>query len=129
MPAQTPTIACVDDEASIREALDGLLRAYGYRVVTFASAEAFLEFELLDSVSCLIADIRLGGISGLQLLTELNETGHAIPTIIISAFGENGYRTQAMRAGAVDILLKPISSIRLLTAVETCLKGHGPKSA
>jgi FixJ family two-component response regulator len=129
VPAQPPTIACVDDEASIREALDGLLCAYGYRVVTFASAEALLEFELLDSVSCLIADIRLGGISGLQLLKELNETGHAIPTIIISAFGENGYRTQAMKAGAVDVLSKPISSIRLLTAVETCLKGHGPKAA
>ena len=129
VPGLTPTVACVDDEASIREALDGLLSAYGYRVVTFASAEALLDFELLDSVSCLIADIRLGGISGLQLLKELTEMGHVIPTIIISAFGENGYRKQAMKAGAVDVLSKPISSKCLLTAVEACLKGPRPEAA
>ena len=129
VPGLTPTVACVDDEASIREALDGLLSAYGYRVVTFASAEALLDFELLDSVSCLIDDIRLGGISGLQLLKELAEMGHAIPTIIISAFGENGHGKQAMKAGAVDVLSKPISPECLLTAVEACLKDHGPEAA
>lgn len=119
-------IACVDDDALVREAIEGLLRAFGYDVLTFASAEAFLVSGKLATVDGIITDIQLGGKSGLQLQSELVATGYSIPTIVITAFAENGYRAQAMRAGAIEVLSKPISSERLLEVVETALKGRGP---
>ncbi|TRC75534.1 response regulator [Mesorhizobium sp. WSM4307] len=119
-------IACVDDDALVREAIEGLLRAFDYGVLTFASAEAFLESGKLAAVDCIITDIRLGGKSGLQLQKELISTGHSIPTIVITAVAGNGYRAQAMRAGAIEVLSKPISSERLLEVVETALRGRGP---
>jgi FixJ family two-component response regulator len=119
-------IACVDDDALVREAIEGLLRAFRYEVLTFASAEEFLESGKLASVDCIITDIRLGGKSGLQLQKELVTMGHFTPTIVITAFGENGYRTQAMKAGAVEVLSKPISSERLLEVVESAVKGINP---
>jgi FixJ family two-component response regulator len=118
-------IACVDDDALVREAIEGLLRAFGYDVLTFASAEAFLVSGKLATVDGIITDIQLGGKSGLQLQRELVATGYSIPTIVITAFAENGYRAQAMRAGAIEVLSKPISSERLLEVVETALKGRG----
>jgi len=122
--ARPPLIACVDDDASVREAIEGLLLASRFRVVTFDSAEAMLQSERLDSLSCLIADVKLGGKSGLELQRDLLAMGHAIPTIIITAFFEEGYRGPAMKAGAVAFLPKPISSERLLSAVNTAL-GRG----
>jgi len=88
-----------------------------------------LKYEQLDLVACLIADVRLGGMSGLQLQKELISMGHSIPTIIVTAFSENGYRAQALKAGALEFLSKPISSERLLAAVETALSGKGPGAA
>lgn len=119
-------VACVDDDAMVLEAIEGLLRAFHYEVLTFASAEEFLGSGRLASVDCVITDIRLGGKSGLQLQKELVSAGHAIPTIIITAFSDNGYRKQAMDAGAVEVLTKPIASERLLEVVETALKGRSP---
>ena len=92
------------------------------RSLPLHSAEEFLESGKLATVDCIITDIRLGGKSGLQLQRELVSTGYSIPTIVITAFAENGYRTQAMKAGAVEVLSKPISSERLLAVVEIALK-------
>ena len=111
-------IACVDDDAPVREAVEGLLNAFGYNVITFSSAEDFLESDEIGLIACLITDIRLGGKSGLQLQRELLASGHEIPTIIITAFAEAGYRGPAIEAGAVDFLRKPILPERLLAAVE-----------
>ena len=125
--AARPLIACVDDEASVLEALEGLLRAYGYRVRTYGSAEEFLQSSELRSIACLITDVHLGGQSGLQLQDALTAMGHAIPTIIITAFGEDGYRATAVKAGAVDFLTKPISPTRFLAAVRSALGQHDPE--
>lgn len=116
--ARTPMIACVDDDAPVREAVEGLLNAFGYRVITFSSAEEFLQSGRLGSIACLITDIRLGGKSGLQLQRELLASGHEIPTIIITAFAEACYRGPAIEAGTVDFLKKPILPERLLAAIE-----------
>jgi len=126
-PAERPAIiACVDDDASVLEALEGLLKAFGYQVLAFTSAEALLEIHDLGSISCVITDIRLGSKSGLQLQKDLVAMGHAIPTIIITAFAEAGYRESAMKAGAVDFLSKPISPERLMQAVRGALGGVRP---
>lgn len=113
----------------MREAINGLLRSFGHATATFSSAEALLEYGQLDLVACLIADVRLGGMSGLQLQRELISMGRSIPIIIVTAFSENGYRAQAMKAGAVEFLSKPISAERLLAAVETALNGKRPDPA
>ena len=121
-------VAIVDDDAMVLEAIAGLLKAYRYEVLTFASAEEILDFGQLASIDFIITDIQLGGKSGLQLQKELVEAGHAIPTIIITAFADNGYRKQALDAGAVDLLPKPISSERLMGALEAGLKGRRPRN-
>ena len=121
-------IACVDDDALVREAIEGLLRAFHYDVLAFGSAEEFLASGKLGDVDCLITDIRLGGKSGLQMQRVLLAMGYSIPTIVITAFGENGYKTQALNAGAMDVLSKPISSDRLLVAVDLALKGSKSKA-
>lgn len=115
-------IACVDDDLGVREAIEGLLRAFGYEVIPFASAEEFLDAGKLNAVDCLITDIRLGGKSGLQLKKELIAMGYSFPTIIVTAFGENGYKEQAIAAGVVEVLSKPIASERLLSVLELAVK-------
>lgn len=126
---QLDLIACVDDDAFVLEAVEELLRAYQYQVSVFQSAEALLAYPDLSLVTCLISDIRLGGISGLQLQAELITAGHAIPVIFITAFDEESDRKLAMKAGAVEMLRKPISPDRLLTAISTALRGSVPGSA
>lgn len=116
-----PIIACVDDDLSVREALEGLLVAFGFAVEIFASAEDLLQSARLERFACLIIDVKLGGISGLELQKRLIASELAIPTIIITAFGDNGFRTQALEAGAVAFLRKPIARGELLSAVELAL--------
>jgi FixJ family two-component response regulator len=116
-----PFIACVDDDAPVREALEGLLRALGFAVEVFASAEDFLQSAPLERISCLILDVKLGGISGLQLQKRLAASGYRIPTIIITAFGDDGLRVQALEAGAVAFLRKPIAREHLLSSIELAL--------
>ena len=94
-----PEIACIDDDTSVREALKGLLVAFGLAAKALASAEKFLRSAQMERFSCLITDMKLGGMSGLQLHTSLLETGHSIPTITITAFGDEYLRRQATEAG------------------------------
>lgn len=120
-----PVIACVDDDASVREALEGLLRSVRYATRTFASAEDFLRFDGLGEVSCLITDMKLGGMSGLQLQRQLAASGLRIPTIVISAFDDEQMRQQSFAAGALGFLRKPIHDAELLALIRTAL---GPPS-
>jgi FixJ family two-component response regulator len=122
--APIPLIACVDDDAPVREALEGLLQAFGFEVLTFASAEALLASDALDRVSCLITDMQLGGISGFQLQKRLIAINSLIPTIIITAFADEELRASSMDAGAIEFLLKPITAERILSAVNEAL-GRG----
>jgi FixJ family two-component response regulator len=115
---QPHLIACVDDDTFVREALEGLFVSAGYSVLTFASAEDFLGFAGIDEVSCLVTDMKLGGLSGVQLLRQLTHEGHAIPAIVITAFGDEQLREQSLAAGAAGFFHKPVRDEELLVLVE-----------
>jgi len=115
-------VAIVDDHQSLREALQGLMEEAGLEARAFASAEDFLNSGLLGQTGCLIADIRMPGMSGLELLNTLNARACRIPTIFITAHGDAQMRLQAMRAGAVEFLAKPFDDEALLGTVRAALE-------
>src|SRR6266478_5380274 len=114
MQGKTKLIAILDDDDSMRTALQGLLKAVGLPAQAFASAEEFLESGQQHKTACLIADIRMPGISGLELQTRLNAEHCRIPTIFITAHGDTKMRMQALRAGAVEFMAKPFDDEVLL---------------
>jgi len=114
-------VAIVDDDESIREALQGLLKGAGHPALVFASAEEFLNSGEQQHAGCLIADIRMPGMSGLELQAKLNSEQHRIPIIFITAHGDERMRIQALRAGAVDFLIKPFDKDALLSSVGAAL--------
>ena len=114
-------VAIVDDDELIRDALRGLMKAAGFRSLAFASGEAFLKSAELDHVACLIADIRMPGMSGLELQSDLKRAQYRIPIIFITAQGDEKMRMQALRAGAVKFLTKPLDRGVLLYSVRTAL--------
>jgi FixJ family two-component response regulator len=120
--AQTKLIAILDDDDSMRTALQGLLKAVGLPALAFASAEEFLESGQQYKTACLIADIRMPGMSGLELQMQLNAERCKIPTIFITAHGDAKMRMQALRAGAVEFLLKPFDDEVLLESVRAALE-------
>jgi FixJ family two-component response regulator len=115
-------VAVVDDDESYRVAVERLLRSAGFAVQSFGSAEAFLNSEHKQKTRCLITDIRMPETSGLELQARLNSDQCAIPTIFITAHGDEKMRLQAMRGGAVKFLTKPFDGATLLDAVEAALK-------
>jgi FixJ family two-component response regulator len=114
-------VAIVDDDDSVRTALQGLLKAVGLPAQAFASAEGFLESGKQDQTACLIADIRMPGMSGLELQAKLNAERRRIPIIFITAHGDARMRMQALRAGAVEFLTKPFDDEALLESVRAAL--------
>ena len=114
-------VAIVDDDDSMRSALQGLLRVLGVPARTFASAEEFLNSGQQHQTACLIADIRMPGMSGLELQARLNAEHCRIPTIFITAHGDEKMRMQALRAGAVEFLAKPFDDEALLESVRAAL--------
>jgi FixJ family two-component response regulator len=115
-------IAIVDDDDSIRGALHGLLKAVGLPAIAFASAEEFLKSGQQFETACLIADIRMPGMSGLDLQARLNSERCRIPTIFITAHGDAKMRLQALREGAVEFLSKPFDDEALLESVRAALE-------
>ena len=115
-------IAIVDDDDLMRNALQGLLKAVGLPARAFASAEEFLQSGQQHQTACLIADIRMPGMSGLELQAQLNSECCRIPTIFITAHGDTKMRMQAMRAGAVEFLAKPFDDEVLLQNVQAALE-------
>ena len=115
-------IAIVDDDDLVRNALQGLLKAVGLPARAFASAEEFLQSGQYHQIACLIADIRMPGMSGLELQAKLNAEHCRIPTIFITAHGDTKMRMQAMRAGAVEFLAKPFDDEVLLQNVRAALE-------
>ena len=114
-------VAIVDDDELIREALDGLMKAAGFSALAFASAEEFLNSGEQHHTACLIADIRMPGMSGLELQSRLNKCHHRIPIIFITGQGDEKMRMQALRAGAVEFLTKPFHDEVLLESVRAAL--------
>ena len=115
-------VAIVDDDDSMRSALQGLMKAVGLRSRAFASAEVFLGSGQQRDTACLIADIRMSGMSGLELQARLNAERIRIPTIFITAHGDERMRMQALRAGAVEFLAKPFDNKALLESVRAALE-------
>ena len=114
-------VAIIDDDDLIRAALEGLLKADGLPARAFASAEEFLSSGNQHDTACLITDIRMPGMSGLELQAKLNADHCRIPTIFITAHGDAKMRMQAMRAGAVEFLAKPFDDEALLERVRAAL--------
>jgi FixJ family two-component response regulator len=115
-------ISVIDDDASVRAATDNLLSSHGYLVQTFASAEEFLQSTHLHSSSCVITDVQMPGMSGLDLLTHVRAQGHNAPFIFITAFPDDSVRARALRAGAIGFLAKPYAAPALIYCVETALR-------
>ena len=112
----------VDDDRSVREALDSLFRSAGLRVLAFASAQEFLQSEKPETASCLVLDVRMPGLSGLDLQREMGNAGIHIPIIFITGHGDIPMTVQAMKAGAVEFLTKPFREQDLLDAVGQAIK-------
>jgi FixJ family two-component response regulator len=119
---KTKLVAIVDDDDLMRSALQGLLKAVGLPAQAFASAEEFLHSGQQRLTACLIADIRMPGMSGLELQAKLNAEHCRIPTIFITAHGDAKMRMQALRAGAVEFMAKPFDDEVLLESVRAALE-------
>ena len=115
-------VTIVDDDESVRGALQGLMKEAGFTALAFASAEAFLNSGEQQRTSCLIADIRMPGMSGLELQSKLNAERFRIPIIFITARGDEKMRMQALRAGAVEFLTKPFDDEVLLDSIRAALE-------
>jgi FixJ family two-component response regulator len=118
-------ITVVDDDESVREALMGLLRSAGFGAETYASAEEFLRSGSLEETECLILDVRMPGIGGVELRRYLELAGHDIPVIFITAHGDDSTRAQALGANVVGFLAKPFDDEALLEAIERALGPGG----
>ena len=123
--SKIPTISIIDDDESIRNAVESLIAARGFVAVTFASAEAFLQSDDVLRTSCLITDIQLPGMSGLDLQDHLRARGYQVPVIFITAFPEENFRRRAEAGGAVAFLAKPFDS---RTLIERITEALGPDS-
>ena len=117
-----PTVFVVDDDPSVRKALRRLIRSAGLKVETFASAEEFLDFERNDGPSCLVLDIQMPGLSGLQLQDRLMTSGANLPVIFITAYEDTNVRTRALDQGAARFLEKPFDDDVLLDAIHSATR-------
>jgi RNA polymerase sigma factor (sigma-70 family) len=117
-----PLVIVVDDDPSVRKSLERLMRSISLKVETFASADLFLETSVYDGPSCLVLDIRMPGLSGLDLQKKLKESDRSIPIIFISGHGDIPMSVRAMKDGAVDFLVKPVNDQDLIDAIHAALE-------
>jgi FixJ family two-component response regulator len=122
MTKTTPIAFVVDDDPSVREALSSLIRSVGLNVKTFSSAQEFLTSQRPDAPACLVLDVRLPGLSGLDLQRELAATHSSIPIIFITGHGDIPTTVEAMKAGAVEFLTKPFRDQDLLDAIQQAIE-------
>jgi FixJ family two-component response regulator len=120
-PLATPTVFVVDDDDLVRASIQGMLKSVGLRSETFGTPQEFLRSKRPDSPSCLILDVRLPGISGLDFQRELADAGIRIPIIFITGHGDIPMTVQAMKSGAVEFLTKPFRDQDLLDAIHQAL--------
>jgi FixJ family two-component response regulator len=122
LDAKNPLISIVDDDAALRSSLENLIRSVGWRAQGFSSAEAFLSSNHVHETGCLILDVRMPGMSGLELQRQLVVANSHMPIIFITAHGDDDRRTQALEAGAVAFLYKPFYEEELLNAIDAAFK-------
>jgi FixJ family two-component response regulator len=116
------TVFVIDDDASVRKGLSRLLRSAGYLAETFGSAEGFLRREHFDGVGCIVLDVKMPGLSGMDLQEELSKADYHMPIIFITGHGDIPMSVQAMKKGAVDFLTKPFDGKELLQVIEKAIE-------
>ena len=119
--ADAPTVFVIDDDAGVREAIQGLLKSAGLRCTSFGTAEEFLRNKPPDGPSCIVLDVTLPGVNGLDLQRELADAGVRIPIIFITGHGDIPMTVKAMKSGAVEFLTKPFEDQALLVAIHQAL--------
>jgi FixJ family two-component response regulator len=119
---QAPTIFVIDDDNSVRKSLSRLLRTFGFSVETYESGERFLSREPYHGIGCIVLDIRMPGLSGMDLHDELIRVGRALPIIFITGHGDIPMSVRAMKKGAIDFLPKPFDEEDLLQALDKAIK-------
>jgi FixJ family two-component response regulator len=117
-------ISIVDDDPSVREAVLGLVRSLGFDAVTFSSAEDFLQSDQIDETTCLITDVQMPGLSGVELQSHLISRGSAVPIIFVTASPERRIEAQVRGAGAVGFLNKPFDDQTLIACLDQALRGR-----
>jgi FixJ family two-component response regulator len=117
-----PLVSVIDDDESVRESLPGLLREFGFDSRAFSSAREFLSSDYLDATRCLILDVVMPGMTGLDLQLELKRRAHEIPIIFVTGQKDDGVRKQAFKQGAVQFLYKPFSDTAVLDAINAALR-------
>ncbi len=121
-------ISIIDDDRSVRNATNRLVRSLGFIAYTFASADEFLKSPYMNHTSCLIIDVRMPNMTGLELQSVLRGKGLATPMIFITAYPDAGDRAQALEAGAVDFLTKPFDGKTMIRSLSAALKSHGAET-
>lgn len=121
-------ISIIDDDKSVRDAAKMLIRSLGYTTETFASAEEFLESGYLRDTACLITDVQMPGMSGVDLQSHLVANGHRTPVIFVTAFPEERVRTRALDAGAFGFLSKPFSEDSLIACLDRALEHYNSRT-
>ena len=121
-------ISIIDDDASVRVATHRLVRSLGHIAHTFASADDFLRSSQLNDTACVIADVHMPGMSGIELQNLLKTQGHRLPIIFITAFPEESVRAKALEAGAACFLSKPFDAQILIKHLDAAMKGHSDRS-
>jgi FixJ family two-component response regulator len=119
--ATLPLISIVDDDRSVREATADLVESLGYAAAAFASAEEFLQSEHVHSTSCVVTDVRMGGLSGVELQRRLADVRPRVPVIFLTAFPEEHVRAAAIAGGARGFFTKPVNDNSLILCIESAL--------
>jgi len=117
----TPVIAIVDDDESFRHATISFIRSLNYSAAAFPSADAFLNSNVVENTDCLITDVQMPGMSGIELQSHLIAHGHRVPVIFVTAFPETEARGHALRAGAIGFLGKPFGDQHLISCLDKAL--------
>jgi FixJ family two-component response regulator len=123
-PVERPLVVVVDDDESVRESLPDLLREFGFAAQAFSSAEEFLTSDEMSQTGCLVLDVVMPGMTGLELQKELKVRGQKTPVIFITAQKDEGLRARALEQGAVGLLVKPFSDTALLAALRAVFPGR-----
>ena len=121
---QIPVISIIDDDPSVRAATHRLVRSLGFTARTFESAADFLQSPHLNDTACVIADVQMPGMSGVELQSVLIAQGSFVPMIFITAYPEDSIRSRAMKAGAICFLSEPFDGLRMIECIRTALKRH-----
>jgi FixJ family two-component response regulator len=122
--SKAATISIIDDDAWVRESTADLITSLGHKALTFASGEQFLASDRLKDTSCVITDLEMPGLNGLDLQERLLAEGYRTPIIFITAYPKDAARSRALEAGAVAFLSKPFKEASLITSLEIALKGR-----